>query len=148
MNDKFKLISPKTKLEFQRYFFVRWSILRKPWGQKRGTEIDEFEDKSYHIMGIDSKKRVLAVGRIHNISSNTAQIRYMAVLEKHTKLGYGTQVLKLLENYALNNKISKVVLNSREIAVDFYIKNGYKKIKQVDKLFDEINHWFMEKEIN
>jgi ribosomal protein S18 acetylase RimI-like enzyme len=99
-------------------------------------------------MGIDSKERVLAVGRIHNISSNIAQIRYMAVLEKYTKLGFGTKVLKLLENYAIDNKISKIVLNSRESAIDFYIKNGYKKIKQVDKLFDEINHWFMEKEIN
>ena len=148
MNNQFKLVVPKTNLDFKRYFFVRWSILRKPWGQRMGTEIDEFEDEAYHIMGIDSKERILAVGRIHNISSNIAQIRYMAVLEKHTKFGYGTQVLKLLENYALSNKISKIVLNSRESAIDFYIKNGYKKIKQVDKLFDEINHWFMEKDIN
>jgi ribosomal protein S18 acetylase RimI-like enzyme len=148
MNNQFKFVVPKTKLDLQRYFFVRWSILRKPWGQKMGTEVDEFEDEAYHIMGIDSKERVLAVGRIHNISSNIAQIRYMAVLEKYTKLGFGTKVLKLLENYAIDNKISKIVLNSRESAIDFYIKNGYKKIKQVDKLFDEINHWFMEKEIN
>ncbi len=148
MNNQFKFVVPKTKLDLQRYFFVRWSILRQPWGQKMGTEVDEFEDEAYHIMGIDSKERVLAVGRIHNISSNIAQIRYMSVLEKYTKLGFGTKVLKLLENYAIDNKISKIVLNSRESAIDFYIKNGYKKIKQVDKLFDEINHWFMEKEIN
>ena len=148
MNNQFKLVVPKTKLEFKRYFFFRWSILRKPWGQKHGTEVDKFEDEAYHIMGIDSKENILAVGRIHNISSCTAQIRYMAVLEQYSKLGFGTKVLKLLEKYAIDNKINKIVLNSRESAIDFYIKNGYKKIKQVDKLFNEIDHWFMEKEIN
>jgi len=147
MNNELNFLIPKTKKDFKKYFFLRWRILRKPWGQKMGSEVDEFEDEAFHIMGTNSSKKVLAVGRIHIISRNIAQIRYMAVLEKHNKLGYGTQVLKLLEIYAISNQISKIVLNSRESAIDFYIKNGYKKIKQVDRLFGEINHWFMEKEI-
>ena len=148
MSKEFRLVIPKTKLDFQKYYFLRWSILREPWGQQIGTEIDEFEDNAYHIMGINSNKKVLAVGRIHNISNNSAQIRYMAVLEKYEKSGFGTKILNSLETYAVNNSISRIVLNSRESAIDFYIKNGYKKIKQVNTLFNEINHWFMEKEIN
>ena len=141
------LVVPKTKSDFRKYYFTRWSILREPWGQKKGTEIDEFDDEAYHMMGINSHKEVLAVGRIHNIDHNIAQIRYMAVLDKYVKLGYGTKILKSLENYAISNNKSRIILNSRENAINFYVKNGYKKIKQVDKLFNEINHWFMEKEI-
>jgi ribosomal protein S18 acetylase RimI-like enzyme len=148
MKDKLIFLSPKSREDFEKYFLFRWKMLREPWSQKQGSEIDKFEEEAFHIMGVSSTKNIFAVGRLHMINKHIAQIRYMAVLEQYKKLGYGTQVLKLLENYALNNQTSKVVLNSRESAINFYIKNGYKKIKQVDRLFGQINHWFMEKEIN
>ena len=99
-------------------------------------------------MIVDSKNNVIAVGRIHFlIERNIAQIRYMAVDNNHIKEGLGTKILTCLEVYASNNKIDKIILHSRETANDFYIKNGYKKIKKTHMLYNEIQHWLMEKEI-
>ena len=37
--------SPNTDLEFEAYYELRWRVLRKPWGQARGTEHDEYDGK-------------------------------------------------------------------------------------------------------
>ncbi len=45
--------------------------------------------------------------------------------------GYGSKLLKEIENFALKNKAKTVVLETEKKAkwaVDFYLKNGYKKI--------------------
>ena len=89
MNNNFKTIIPKSKEDFKKYYYLRWKILRKPYGEEMGTEIDQFENSAYHQMIINSKKKVIAIGRIHflngNHNDNIAQIRYMAVDNKYTK---------------------------------------------------------------
>ena len=39
-----KIITPTTKLQIEEYYKLRWSLLRRPWGGKRGSEIDELEE--------------------------------------------------------------------------------------------------------
>ena len=148
MNNQYKTKIPNSKQDFEKYYYLRWKILRKPYGKELGTETDEFENSAFHQMIVDSENNVIAVGRIHFlIERNIAQIRYMAVDNNHIKEGLGTKILTCLEVYASNNKIDKIILHSRETANDFYIKNGYKKIKKTHMLYNEIQHWLMEKEI-
>ena len=45
--------------------FCRWEILRKPFGQKPGTEVDEFENLSFHQMVVDENEKPIGVGRKH-----------------------------------------------------------------------------------
>ena len=71
---------PKTKEEFEQYYDLRWKILRQPWNQPRGSEKDEKENESIHIMLIHNDK-VIGCGRGHFNSPTEAQIRYMAVEE-------------------------------------------------------------------
>ena len=33
-----KVLEPKTKEDFKKYYDLRWRILRKPWNQPRGSE--------------------------------------------------------------------------------------------------------------
>ena len=42
--------SPKTEKEYLEYFHFRWKMLRHPYGGKPGTEKDNLEDNSFHIM--------------------------------------------------------------------------------------------------
>jgi len=149
MNNSFKIISPNSDEEFKRYYHFRWKLLRKPYAKEPGTEIDQFEDISYHQMILNHDEKILAVGRIHFLSKNkdAAQIRYMAVDNQYSNKGFGTKMLISLEIYAKKNKIKKIVLNSREHAIGFYLKNGYKKIKKTHILYNQIQHWLMEKEI-
>ena len=92
---------PKSKKDIDAYYFFRWKILRKPLGQLLGSEKDDYEKKSFHLMMVNKSNDILAVGRIHivnNVSNPlVAQIRYMAVKNECVRLGFGTMILKSLE---------------------------------------------------
>ena len=141
--------APIDKVDFELYYNFRWKNLRKPLGQKEGTEKDELENESYHLM-IEDGDNILGVGRIHFIVNNLnkkAQIRYMAIDQNFQKRGCGSLLLKELEAIALTKKVKHIFLHSRESAVHFYLKNKYKKIKKSHILLGQIQHWYMEKEL-
>ena len=68
-------------------------------------------------------------------------------MEEFRKLKLGKLMLKELESYAFNMSLESIYLNSRESAVEFYIKNGYKIIEKSHLLFGNLQHWLMEKNI-
>ncbi len=142
-----RICEPQTSEEFDDYYELRWIVLRKPWKQPKGSEKDEFENNSTHIMACIGKE-IVGVGRIHLKSKEKMQIRYMAVKEKYRSKGIGTLVLKELEKRAKNKQIKYIVLNARENALQFYIRNGYSIVGKGDTLFDNINHWIMQKDLD
>ena len=121
---KMKVRKPRTKEEYQKYYDLRWRILRKPWQQPRGSEKDNLEGQSIHLMACE-KGKLLGVGRVHFNSSKEAQIRYMAVEEGVQGKGVGTIILKELEKSAIKKGANHTILNARESAVGFYKKQGY-----------------------
>ena len=48
------IICPKTKRDFEKYYFTRWKILRKPFGMPYGSEKDNLENNSFHIMAMNN----------------------------------------------------------------------------------------------
>jgi len=92
--------------------------------------------------------KAVAVGRLQFNSIEEAQIRYMAVSDDYQGMGYGSKIVKTLNNIARDKGSRKIILQSRENAVKFYEKNGYKIIEKSYLLFDEIQHWLMEKELS
>ena len=142
--------TPKSNKEFNAYYRFRWEILRKPFNKPEGSEKDELEFSSKHIMLVNENDCILGVGRIHFVINNSvkkAQIRYMAVGEKEQKRGYGKKILLELERIAINNNISNIFLHSRKEAVNFYKKNNYRKVRKTHLLFNTIEHWLMEKKV-
>ena len=139
-----KIINPKDSLAFKEYLYLRWILLRRPLGGKRGTEVDSLEDQSFHRAMIDKNNNIIGVGRIH-FTNNMGQIRYMAIKKEFGRRGYGSELVDALEKIARNNKIKKIFLNSRINAIAFYKKNGYKKINEVSSSFGKIVHYRMEK---
>jgi ribosomal protein S18 acetylase RimI-like enzyme len=137
---------PKTPKEFESYYALRYNVLRKPWKQPKGSEKDEMEDGSVHIMAMDSNI-VLGVGRLHLNSNDEAQVRYMAVSPAFQGRGVGTKILKELEKAGKKKGAKYIVLNSREEAVHFYEKNGYAVIGDAPTLFNVVKHKKMKKEI-
>lgn len=142
-----RICEPRTNDEFDHYYELRWIVLRKPWKQPRGSEKDDIEYNSTHIMACIGKE-IVGVGRIHLKSKEKMQIRYMAVKENYRSKGIGTLILKELENRAKNKRIKHIILNARENALQFYIKNGYSIIGKSDTLFDSIYHWKMQKDLD
>ena len=120
--------SPENKEEWDSYLLFRWEVLRKPLGMSKDSLADSIEDESFHLMGIDEEKNVIASGRVHFNSKNEAQIRYMAVDENFKRKGVGTEIVKELENYAISKGIVNMILNARENAISFYLSLGYEEV--------------------
>tara|TARA_X000000368_G_scaffold187405_1_gene147847 strand:+ start:76 stop:519 length:444 start_codon:yes stop_codon:yes gene_type:complete len=124
----YSIKSPENEEEWDSYLLFRWEILRKPLGMSKDSLADSIEDESFHLMGIDEEKNVIASGRVHFNSENEAQIRYMAVDENFKRKGVGTEIVKELEKYALSKGKVSMILNARENAISFYLSLGYKEV--------------------
>jgi len=140
------LSSPKTKHEFEDYFELRWRILRKPWNEPQGSEQDDDEDSSYHLMATENDK-VIGVARLQIINNNSAQLRYMAVDNNHQKQGVGRSVIEHLEAYAKQHGVSELFLHARDNALLFYKKLGYEITEKSYLLFNSVQHYKMCKKL-
>ncbi len=141
-----KIIEPSTSGELQRYYDLRWKILRAPWNQPRGSERDELEQSSHHLMAVDRKQAVIAVGRLQFNSIREAQIRYMAVDIDQQRKGVGTLLLDELEQKAAKLGAAHIVVDARESALRFYRKQGYEAEGPGHVLFNAIAHVRMRKD--
>ena len=138
------LKQPKSPEEFKQYYRLRYHILRAPWGEPEGSEVDDIEDQCFHIMVMDDEKTV-GIGRLQYNSVEQAQIRYMAVDEAYERQGIGRMIIDALEQEAAKNTIQTIVLDAREPAVGFYEKLGYGIEGKSYVLFAEIQHYRMKK---
>ena len=136
--------SPQTKEEFFKYYDLRWRILRAPWNQQKGSEQDELEGQSIHIMVVENDE-VIGIGRAHFNSDEEAQFRYMAVEEYWRGKGIGKLILDELEKRVTEKGAKKIILHARDNAVKFYEKNGYNVVKESHTLFGVIPHFLMER---
>jgi len=142
----FTIKQPETKKEFEACYDLRWRVLREPWQQPRGSEKDELENKSIHIMACDENNNVIGVGRLHFNNETEAQIRYMAVVPEYEKQGVGTLILEALEEKA-KQQCNIIVLDARENAIGFYQKKDYELLEKSHLLFGSIQHYRMEKNL-
>jgi len=141
-------ITPKTDIEFEKYYHLRWQVLRQPWQQVSGSEQDELEQQSYHRMIIDENQQVLAVGRLEKTAQHSGKIRYMAVSPKAQGQGLGQQIIRALESLAQQLGITRVELNARENALGFYQKLAYQQQEYSHLLYGEIKHFSMHKNLS
>jgi predicted GNAT family N-acyltransferase len=144
---KYHLKQPQEKSEFKQYYHLRWKLLRAPWKQAEGSEVDDIENQCFHIMAIDNKDKVIGVARLQFNTATEAQIRYMAVSEIHQGQGIGHELVNTLEQHAIKSHYKKIVLDAREPALPFYEKLGYEVIEKSYLLFDEIQHFRMIKKL-
>ncbi len=142
-----KIREPVTKEEFEQYYNLRWRILRHPWNQPFGSERDDKENRSIHIIACINDK-IVGCGRGHFNSQTEAQIRFMAVEKEFSGKGIGTQILKALEKKLTEKGAKSIILNARKNAVSFYKKIGYEIVEKSHTLFGEIEHFKMKKEKN
>lgn len=138
-----KIQTPTTAEDFEKYFNLRWCILREPWQQPRGSEKDELESSSHHVMIYDDSNQVIGVGRLHAATDSQGQIRYMAVATSHQGNGIGSLLLQELERIAKEKSFSSILLHARENALPFYLHHGYEQLEKSHLLFNSIQHFKM-----
>jgi len=142
------LVQPKSDADFEKYFDLRWRILRKPWGEPQGTEQDAEEESSYHIMSVNDSQtahRLTGVARLQFIEPTIVQLRYMAVEDTLQGKGIGKAIVKHMEAYAREKNATQLFLHARENAVGFYAHLDYEIMGPSYLLFDCIQHYKMQK---
>jgi GNAT superfamily N-acetyltransferase len=144
----FRITTPQSKTEFERYFDLRWRILRAPWQQSRGSERDHYDDNAVHAMALSDEGHIVGVARLHQINQTTAQIRYMAVEDHWQGSGIGDALLSYLEEKARTLGVQLIKLNARESCVGFYTKRGYRITGPGHLLYGEIKHQKLEKRLD
>lgn len=138
--------SPHSAEDFKNYFYLRWKLLRSHWNEPPGSEQDEDEDSSYHVM-VKDEERIVGIARLQGIEPGLAQIRYMAVDDDYQGKGIGRMIMQHLEDYARKTNIDEIFLHARENAVPFYEKLGYRLMEKSYVLFDCIQHYKMNKRL-
>jgi crotonobetainyl-CoA:carnitine CoA-transferase CaiB-like acyl-CoA transferase/N-acetylglutamate synthase-like GNAT family acetyltransferase len=144
--DEYEIIEPSSPEDLEKYYQLRWEVLRNPWNKPKGSEKDDMEEKCIHAMVINRNKEALAVCRLQFNNKEEAQIRYMGVRSDMQGKGIGKKVLKYLEGKAKERNIGHIVLDARENAVNFYESMGYKIIAKGHLLWEEIQHYVMKKD--
>ena len=146
-DDASRPISPASAGEWENYYDLRWRILREPWHQPRGSEKDDREAESEHVMIVDPDRRVLAVGRLHLNSPAEAQVRFMAVVPEAQGRGLGGAILRELERRARTAGATSIVLNARDDAQHFYQRHGFVVTGPAPTMFDVVKHVRMRKDL-
>jgi ribosomal protein S18 acetylase RimI-like enzyme len=142
------LIQPEAEADWTAYFDLRWRVLRQPWNQPRGSERDDSDASSCHLMLRAADGSARAVGRLHLNSPREAQVRYMAVDPAFQGQGLGSRILRNLEARARALAASDMVLNAREDAIAFYIRHGYAVSGPAHTLFGQVRHERMRKALS
>jgi len=145
--DQFVIREPLTAQEWENYFDLRWRVLRQPWGQPRGSERDDLDGKSFHLLVGDPTGTIVGVGRLHVNSPSEAQVRYMAVDDAWRGRGLGSRILRGLEDRALSQGVTNIVLNARAPVLNFYRRHGYVAEGPAETLFGTVRHFRMRKEL-
>ncbi|MCB0410451.1 MAG: GNAT family N-acetyltransferase [Flavobacteriales bacterium] len=136
-----------TEEDFKKIMDLRYEILRKPWNQSYESSSDGNESETYNAF-IEANNKAIACGRLQLNSDEIAQIRYMAVSNENQGQGLGAKILIALEQKVKEIGVKKIELHARENAVAFYKKHGYAVKEKSHNLWDQIQHYLMEKALD
>jgi len=139
--------TPKNNLEWELYYDLRFKVLREPWHQPKGSERNDADAYALHLAYFENDM-ICGVVRLDTHGSETqAQVRFMAVAPDKQGSGIGKKLMQAAEQKALQLGFSKIMLHARENAVKFYQSINYQIIEKSHLLFEEIQHFKMEKQL-
>lgn len=133
-------------------YAVRQPVLRK--GKPIESCIFDGDDlETTHHFGLFDNKNLIGIislfKKINTIfaEQNQAQIRGMAVLETHQKMGFGEALVRHCETYCNENKVDLIWFNARTAAVGFYQKMNYHPLGKPFDIKDVGEHYLMFKKL-
>lgn len=121
----FKIIEYKSA-EYDKMVALRYEVLRKPIGLTFSEEDLKRDKDDILITGCFPETEDIAGCCILSpVNKQTVQLRQMAVAGCHQGRGVGRELLMYAEQVAKTFRYEYVYLHAREVAVDFYKKQGY-----------------------
>ncbi len=105
---------------------LRENLLRKPLGLSLSMDDVATDDRSWHF-GLGHLDTLLATVVTQPLNSHTVKLRQMVVASEYQEQGLGLLLLKQVESALVDKSIQKIMLASRDTAVGFYKKLGFKE---------------------
>ena len=136
--------TPNTQEEWDKYYQLRYQVLRAPWKQAIGSERNEGDETAQHFAFFEEGK-IIGVGRLDYMSEVIAQVRFMAIAGNRQGEGIGKKLMQHMEEIAVETGRTELILHAREIALPFYKNLGYTITEKSHLLFGEIQHYLMRK---
>ena len=121
-------------------------MLREPLGQNLFDEDLSDEINQFHFVALEKAEVLGVVVLVPHYKNGMGKLRQMATSEEVRGQGYGIMLVKALELFASEHRMTSIILHARHTAIGFYEKLGYKITSDI---FQEvgIEHVVMEKEI-
>jgi ribosomal protein S18 acetylase RimI-like enzyme len=140
----FQIREPCSAAEFELYCELRWSVLGKPFGRPRHP--GNYEPGTIHLAAwLDG--HAIGAGRIYFDSPEQAHLRGIAVEPSCSHQGVGSAIVTELESRVKKLGAARIVVESRETAVGFYQKRGFRAIGEVPENSHPVRHVRMVKDI-
>ena len=124
---------------------MRNEILRKPLGLSIYDE-DLGQEKPYFHIGAFENGKLVGTLLFIDRGEGVCQMRQVAVCEGMRRRGIGRKMVLFGENLMKEKGFSKIVLEARKVALEFYLSLGYRTAGP-EELRLGIPHYEMEKGI-
>ncbi|MGM7680930.1 GNAT family N-acetyltransferase [Cytobacillus sp. Hm23] len=118
-----------TNDEYNDALLVRRQVFIEEQQVSEEEEIDNLENEATHFVLYDHNQPIGA-GRIRQLE-NTGKVERICVLSTSRKKGSGKMIMDKIEQYAIDQGIDKLKLNSQTHAEQFYKKLGYETVSEV-----------------
>ncbi|MDM5316729.1 GNAT family N-acetyltransferase [Fictibacillus sp. b24] len=128
---------------FQDALSVRKDVFVREQQIDESEEIDGNEDVSFHFVLYENEKPVGAA-RLREVNGE-GKVERVCVLSSHRKKGLGEELMKAMEESALERSYSSLILYAQTQAEDFYKKLGYSTTSKEPFLDANIPHVAMKK---
>lgn len=131
--------------EFEAALALRYTLLRAPWGQPRGSERDEFdlyppdEARAVLVCVVDAG-RVIGTGRVQRVDAHTAQLRYLAVDESARRRGVARALIEARVAIAREWGCARVFCNARETSAPLFARLGFAHEGPGPTMFGSVAH--------
>jgi len=118
--------------DFSQVVNIAVGTLRQVQSEAEGVISWASKDKSAQVFVAEADEKVVGFLMLQWPGTGwnrVAEIGWMAVLPNYRRKGFGSRLMKKMERYAKEKGIRKVYVEpsaENEIAIHFYIKNGYK----------------------
>jgi predicted GNAT family N-acyltransferase len=124
-----KAVIAKNKPQLDDALTVRHQVFVEEQKVPIELEIDEYEDKSTHVVLYDDEKPIGA-GRFRVID-DVGKLERICVLPEYRGKGAGTMIIEKLESIAKEKGLKTVKLNAQTHAKAFYQRLGYETVSAV-----------------
>ncbi len=140
--------TPQTREDFKEYYALRYELLRRPWGQGKGTEKDDYEPISQHFMAVDDQTgKVVGVIKLMEKEPGVGWFSHLAVVKAYQGQGIGKLLVETVERAAVEKGFKVIGCMSRLNTTSYFENFGYHITGLPTHYFGTIQVAWMEKNL-